>query len=119
MHGCFFVLTVVELTPSQPTMAAAQHIYQNIRVYWLAFVTYWGIVLFGYDTGIAGGVVSQTFFQHRFGLVNTDGTINIARSNEVSSNVVSVSQAGPFFGALISIAFRPRLVVNGLLLGFP
>lgn len=23
---------------------------QNIRVYWLAFIAYWGIVVFGYDT---------------------------------------------------------------------
>ncbi|EDR07128.1 uncharacterized protein LACBIDRAFT_250584 [Laccaria bicolor S238N-H82] len=99
-------------------MAAAQHIYQNIRVYWLAFVTYWGIVLFGYDTGIAGGVVSQTFFQHRFGLVNTDGTINIARSNEVSSNVVSVLQAGAFFGALLSAPLSAWAGRKWTLVGF-
>jgi len=24
--------------------------FKNIRVYWLASVAYWGIVLFGYDT---------------------------------------------------------------------
>jgi len=87
----------------------------------LAFVVYWGVLLFGYDTyaiftfvfvlsnwppiffsGIAGGVVSQDYFKRHFGLVNEDNTINIHRSTEVSSNVVSVLQGGAFFGALSS-----------------
>jgi len=74
--------------------------FQNIRVYWLAFIVYWGIVLFGYDTGIGGGVVSETYFKEHFGLINPDGHVNTAKSNQVSSNVVSVLQAGAFFGAL-------------------
>lgn len=45
-------------------------------------------------------MVSQTYFQIHFGLVNDDGSINKAKANEVSSNVVSVLQAGAFFGAL-------------------
>jgi MFS family permease len=56
-----------------------------------------GIVLFGYDTGIAGGVVTQTGFQKDFGYYG-----NTKRKNDVSSNVVSVLQAGAFFGALFS-----------------
>ncbi|THH29457.1 hypothetical protein EUX98_g4743 [Antrodiella citrinella] len=74
--------------------------FQNIRVYWLAFIVYWGIVLFGYDTGIGGGVVSQPYFREHFGLLNPDGTVNVKKSNDLSSNVVSVLQAGAFFGAL-------------------
>ncbi|KAL6298145.1 general substrate transporter [Sparassis latifolia] len=74
--------------------------FQNIRVYWLAFVVYWGILLFGYDTGIAGGVVSEKYFKEHFGLLNPDGSTNTPKSNAVSSNVVSVLQAGAFFGAL-------------------
>ncbi|KAJ7625719.1 general substrate transporter [Roridomyces roridus] len=81
-------------------MVSSEHIFKNIRVYWLAFVVYWGIVLFGYDTGIAGGVVSAPFFLKTFGLLNADGSTNVHRSNDVSSNVVSVLQAGAFFGAL-------------------
>jgi len=50
-------------------------------------------------SGIAGGVVSQPFFESQFGLVNPDGSIN-SKYNQVSSNVVSVLQAGAFFGAL-------------------
>ncbi|THG95570.1 hypothetical protein EW026_g6108 [Hermanssonia centrifuga] len=69
--------------------------FQNIRVYWLAFIVYWGIVLFGYDTGIGGGVVSQPYFQEHFGFAN-----DTAKKNDISSNVVSVLQAGAFFGAI-------------------
>jgi sugar porter (SP) family MFS transporter len=74
---------------------------QNLRVYYLAFIAYWGIVLFGYDTGIAGGVVSQPAFRKEFGLYLPDGvTPNTKLITKVSSNVVSVLQAGAFFGAL-------------------
>ncbi|EDR12046.1 uncharacterized protein LACBIDRAFT_183424 [Laccaria bicolor S238N-H82] len=99
-------------------MAVTQHIFQNIRVYWLAFIAYWGIVLFGYDTGIAGGVVSQPFFQKHFGLVKADGTIDTKRSNEVSSNVVSVLQAGAFFGALGSAPMSAKYGRKWTLVGF-
>ncbi|KAL1940960.1 hypothetical protein VTO73DRAFT_7596 [Trametes versicolor] len=84
-------------------------IFQNIRVYWLAFIVYWGIVLFGYDTGIGGGVVSQDYFKTHFGLVNADGSPNTKKSNDVSSNVVSVLQAGAFFGALGSAPISAAL----------
>lgn len=67
--------------------------FQNIHVYFIAFTAYWGIFLFGYDTGIAGGVVTQATFQDAFG-VSKD------QVNTVSANVVSVLQAGAFFGAL-------------------
>ncbi|KAK7682099.1 hypothetical protein QCA50_014685 [Cerrena zonata] len=74
--------------------------FQNIRVYWLAFIAYWGIVLFGYDTGIGGGVVTQPYFQIHFGIADANGNIDKHKSDQVSSNVVSVLQAGAFFGAL-------------------
>lgn len=53
-----------------------------------------------WPSGIAGGVVSQPYFETSFGLVNADGSINKSKDTEVSSNVVSVLQAGAFFGAL-------------------
>jgi len=52
------------------------------------------------SSNIAGGVVSQPFFETHFGLVNSDGSINKSKDTQVSSNVVSVLQAGAFFGAL-------------------
>lgn len=82
---------------------------KNIRVYWLAFIVYWGIILFGYDTGVAGGVVSQTYFINHFGLTTPDGKKDQARTDEVSSNVVSVLQAGAFFGALGSAPISGRI----------
>ncbi|KAF9457626.1 general substrate transporter [Collybia nuda] len=90
-------------------MGAAAGIFKNIRVYWLAFIVYWGIVLFGYDTGIGGGVVSAPYFQEHFGLLNEDGTKDVKKSNEVSSNVVSVLQAGAFFGALGSAPISAKI----------
>ncbi|PPQ76088.1 hypothetical protein CVT26_004595 [Gymnopilus dilepis] len=81
-------------------------IFKNIRVYWLAFIVYWGIVLFGYDTG---GVVSAQYFLEQFGLINDDGTKNVQKSNDVSSNVVSVLQAGAFFGALGSAPISAKI----------
>jgi hypothetical protein len=43
--------------------------------------------------GIAGGVVTQATFQKAFG-------VSASQVNTVSANVVSVLQAGAFFGAL-------------------
>ncbi|KAL5501260.1 hypothetical protein ACEPAH_9647 [Sanghuangporus vaninii] len=74
-------------------------LFQNSRVYFLAFVAYWGIVLFGYDTGVAGGVIAQDYFKQHF-LANPDGTVDSHKVTSLSANVVSVLQAGAFFGAL-------------------
>lgn len=49
---------------------------------------------------VSGGVVSAPYFLENFGLINADGSKNVAKVNDVSSNVVSVLQAGAFFGAL-------------------
>ncbi|KAH9021305.1 general substrate transporter [Lactarius pseudohatsudake] len=84
-------------------IGAEKHdVLQNIRVYWLAFIVYWGILLFGYDTGIAGGVVQSQYFQIKFGVRPAEGPANKSRIDNVSANVVSVLQGGAFFGALSS-----------------
>jgi len=92
--------------------------FKNIRVYWLAFIAYWGIVLFGYDTGIGGGVVAQHLFMETFGMLNPDGTTNTAKRDSVSSIVVSVLQAGAFFGALGSAPISARFGRKKTLIGF-
>ncbi|XP_006457533.1 hypothetical protein AGABI2DRAFT_229988 [Agaricus bisporus var. bisporus H97] len=79
-------------------------IFKNIRVYWLAFTAYWGIILFGYDTGVAGGIVDNDFFQSHFGVFNDQ-----KKADEISSNVVSVLQAGAFFGAIGSAFVSARI----------
>lgn len=50
--------------------------------------------------GVAGGVVSQTYFEKHFGIIDSNGKVNKAMDVTLSSNVVSVLQAGAFFGAL-------------------
>jgi sugar porter (SP) family MFS transporter len=95
-----------------------ESIFKNIRVYWLAFIVYWGIVLFGYDTGIGGGVVSAPFFLEHFGLLNPDGSKKTTEINNVSSNVVSVLQAGAFFGALGSAPLSSKIGRRYTLFGF-
>jgi sugar porter (SP) family MFS transporter len=87
-------------------------VFKNIRVYWLAFIVYWGIVLFGYDTGIGGGVVTSPYFLSSFGLTTTK------QQNDVQSNVVSVLQAGAFFGALGSAPISSRIGRKFTLLAF-
>ncbi|KAF8637720.1 hypothetical protein AX17_002623 [Amanita inopinata Kibby_2008] len=99
-------------------MTASQHTFKNIRVYWLAFVAYWGIVLFGYDVGIGGGVVNSKYFQTYFGIIDEHGMKNVHRANEVSSNVVSVLQAGAFFGALGSAPISAKIGRRYTLLAF-
>jgi hypothetical protein len=59
-------------------------------------------------SGLAGGIVEQPYFQRSFGLVDSDGKINLPRKNEVTSNIVSVLQAGAFFGAFISAPVTSR-----------
>lgn len=77
---------------------------KNIHVYFIACIVYWGILLFGYDTGIAGGVISQKAF--------VDAFLKGASSKhitDVKSNVVAVLQGGAFFGALGSAYFSSKL----------
>ncbi|TDL14168.1 MFS general substrate transporter, partial [Rickenella mellea] len=92
--------------------------FKNSRVYWLAFTAYWGIVLFGYDTGVAGSVVSQLAFQEHFGLVGPDGKANKTKVANLSGNVVSVLQAGAFFGALGSAPISSRIGRKATLMSF-
>ncbi|KAF8345118.1 general substrate transporter [Amanita rubescens] len=91
------------------TLTGDQDPFKNIRVYWLAFVAYWGIVLFGYDTWVStSGVVSNTYFEEYFGII-VNGKKDIKKSNDIISNVVSVLQAGAFFGALASAPISAKL----------
>lgn len=47
-----------------------------------------------------GGVVSAPYFREQFGLLNPNKTLNKSKSDNISANVVSVLQAGAFFGSL-------------------
>ena len=54
---------------------------------------------FSTSSGVGGGVVAQDYFKTHFGIEHA-GVTDTKKSNDVSSNVVSVLQAGAFFGAL-------------------
>lgn len=63
-----------------------------------AFSAFGGI-LFGYDTGVIGGVKVMPQWLQTFGHLLPDGTYGISSSTE--SLVVSILSAGTFFGALL------------------
>ncbi|KAG5725886.1 hypothetical protein E4T56_gene5107 [Termitomyces sp. T112] len=98
--------------PKRPTSSSCDNSYalkiisnlddDAILLKGLAFVVYWGIVLFGYDNGIASGVVTFPYLQAQFGLNDQNHIDN------VSSNVVSVLQVGAFFGSLKAHHHPPR-----------
>lgn len=71
----------------------------NRRAYWMATSACWGGMLFGWDTGLIGGILPRTSFMHSFGLD--------AKSKDyadLTGWIVTVLQAGCFFGAM-SAAF--------------
>ncbi|KAF8592722.1 hypothetical protein K439DRAFT_32125 [Ramaria rubella] len=70
---------------------------QNSRVYLLTLVAYLGAFIFGYDTGVAGGVLQMKGFQQDFGLA----IMSPSDLTSVTAHVVSILQGGCFFGALL------------------
>lgn len=58
------------------------------------------MLTFLHTSGIGGGVVAQGYFKSHFGITLPDGSTDTKKANDISSNVVSVLQAGAFFGAL-------------------
>ncbi|KAL5504781.1 hypothetical protein ACEPAH_7444 [Sanghuangporus vaninii] len=96
--------------PFHPTkqLKSDSMIFRNSRVYFLAFVAFWGIITFGYDTGITGGIIAQDSFINHF-LVNEEGIVDSSKVANISGNVVSVLQAGAFFGSLGSAPISSQL----------
>jgi len=68
---------------------------QNYRAFILAFAAYMGIILFGYDTGLGGGVIAQPAFIKDMGITETGKPLA-----NIKANIVSILQGGAFFGAL-------------------
>ncbi|KAH8725502.1 general substrate transporter [Phaeosphaeriaceae sp. PMI808] len=67
------------------------------RAYTLTAIASFGGMLFGWDTGLIGGVLTMNAFQKSFNL--DPRSKNFAN---LQGNIVSVLQAGCFFGALAS-----------------
>ncbi|EJD00168.1 sugar transporter [Fomitiporia mediterranea MF3/22] len=89
-------------------MKSLSYDFKNSRAYWLAFVVFCGLISFGYDTGVAGGVIAQDAFIDHF-FLDDKGNIDADKVTNVSGNVVSVLQAGAFFGSLGSAPISSRL----------
>lgn len=74
-----------------------QDLVQYRRTYFLTAVAAFGGMLFGWDTGLIGGVLTMSSFQNSFDLDPNSSTYS-----NLSGNIVSVLQAGCFFGAMSS-----------------
>ncbi|KAG2337459.1 general substrate transporter [Suillus weaverae] len=92
-------------------------IIQYRNAYFLAFSATTGYVCFGWDIGLIGGVLALPSFQQYFGLLSEPASVRAS----LSANIVSVLQAGGFFGALFSTYFgsrfgrKPVLLASGVI----
>lgn len=73
---------------------------QNSRAFVLALAAYMGIFLFGYDTGLGGGVIKLPGFIHDFNIHGTPKEVA-----DLSANIVSILQGGAFFGSIGAAPF--------------
>ncbi|KAH7928074.1 general substrate transporter [Leucogyrophana mollusca] len=93
---------------------------QYRNAYALAFSATTGYVCFGWDIGLIGGIIALPSFQQYFGLDKESAS---ARAS-LSGNIVSVLQAGGFFGALCSsylasrFGRKPCLVLSAVIVAF-
>lgn len=79
---------------------------ENWRVYLLGVCASFGGLLFGWDTGLIGGVLTTQSFQADFGLA---GSQNAAALADLKGNIVSTLQAGCFLGAAFGLFVPDRI----------
>ncbi|KAE8149876.1 general substrate transporter [Aspergillus avenaceus] len=90
----------------------------NLRVVVISLTACGASMLFGFDMGVIGGVLTMSSFKEQYGLVGKEDT-TLAN---LESNIVSVIQAGSFLGALVSaymanaIGRRLSLILSALVL---
>ncbi|KAL4931357.1 sugar porter family MFS transporter [Aspergillus undulatus] len=77
----------------------------NARVVMISLVACGASLLFGFDMGVIGGVLTMNAFQVEYGLVDKRPSVLA----NLSSNIVSVIQAGAFAGALIAMWLANRV----------
>lgn len=88
----------------------------NARIYITALVASMGAFIFGYDLAFIGTTITLEPFINDFGLADATE----ATSDAFSANIVSLLQAGCFFGSLV-VGFlgdrygrKPALIVAGV-----
>ncbi|KAJ7709006.1 MFS quinate transporter QutD [Mycena rosella] len=69
----------------------------NWKVYANSIIATWAAVMIGYDSAFIGTSIALPSFKKEFGL----DTKSTAEFNVISANIVSVYQAGCFFGAFL------------------
>ena len=100
-------------------VAIPEEIY-NYRMVFVALTAAFAAVIIGYDAGFIGGTVSLESFKEEFGL---DKMSPSERTN-INANVVSVFQAGAFWGCILFypvgeiLGRRIGLFISGFLLTF-
>jgi MFS family permease len=83
---------------------APKEIY-NKHIYLIALVASMGAFIFGYDLAFIGTTITLKPFKHDFGLLHASE----ATSDAFSANIVSLLQAGCFFGSLAVAPLGDRL----------
>ena len=74
------------------------------RAYILTAIASFGGMLFGWDTGLIGGILTMPSFQHSFNLNPKSKSFS-----DLQGNIVSILQGGCFFGAASSFYIGDRL----------
>ncbi|CAE6440618.1 unnamed protein product [Rhizoctonia solani] len=85
--------------PRAGTKAIIDGVRENKNAYIMAAWASMGGMYFGWDSGLIGGILSENAFQVAFGLDKVEG----ASLASLKGNIVSVLQAGCFFGATSSL----------------
>ncbi|CAI7678129.1 unnamed protein product [Penicillium pancosmium] len=80
------------------------------RIYMVALSATWASAMYGYDSAFIGGTLELPAFKNSFGLNESDST-------SLSSNVVSMFQAGAFFGAIFGFFFAEYFGRKPVILG--
>ncbi|WVQ63433.1 uncharacterized protein L199_001586 [Kwoniella botswanensis] len=80
-------------------------IWQHSRAYVLALAAFMGIFMFGYDTGLGGGLIVLPSFLRDFDMLDLDAEALANRKG----NVVSILQGGCLAGALLAAPLTDRI----------
>ncbi|OQD86663.1 hypothetical protein PENANT_c007G06000 [Penicillium antarcticum] len=83
-------------------MKASRFSKARCRTYWLALVLCCGGALFGYDSGVIGGVLTFHSFEHSFNITPSQKT-------SISAIAVGIQQAGAFAGCFLIWPVTNRL----------
>lgn len=87
-------MTLLALKEDRPTPKAVY----NWRVYVSAAVASFASCMIGYDSAFIGTTISLTSFKSEFGL----DKLSTTQYSLISANIVSIYQAGAFFGSLFA-----------------